>query len=75
MHCSISTIFSLQNVIFIYTFLLLVAASLEPVEKALNTGPTDGGEAMLDDNDLEIGPDEVAVTMPRLTRTLLSAGK
>ncbi|XP_014052823.2 PR domain zinc finger protein 15 isoform X2 [Salmo salar] len=52
-----------------------IAASLEPVEKALNTGPTDGGEAMPDDNDLEIGPDEVAVTMPRLTRTLLSAGK
>uniref|UniRef100_A0A4W5NQJ8 PR/SET domain 15 n=1 Tax=Hucho hucho TaxID=62062 RepID=A0A4W5NQJ8_9TELE len=52
-----------------------IAESLEPVEKAVNTVPTDGGEAVLDDNDLEIGPDGVAVTMPRLTRTLLSAGK
>uniref|UniRef100_A0A4W5LT84 PR/SET domain 15 n=1 Tax=Hucho hucho TaxID=62062 RepID=A0A4W5LT84_9TELE len=51
-----------------------IAALLEPAEKALNTVPADGGEAMLDGNDLEIGPDGVAVTMPRVTRTLLSAG-
>lgn len=59
--------------IFIHTFLLLVAACLEPAETPPNTVPADR-EAMLDGNDLEIGPDGVAVTMPRVTRTLLSAG-
>ncbi|XP_010869030.2 PR domain zinc finger protein 15 isoform X2 [Esox lucius] len=45
------------------------------VAATLNMASTDGGESVLEDSGMEIGPDGVAVTMPRVTRTLLSTGK
>ncbi|KAL0994387.1 hypothetical protein UPYG_G00121540 [Umbra pygmaea] len=50
-------------------------AVCEPVEKAFNIDHADGEEALPDDSGMEIGPDGVAVTMPRVARTLLSSGK